>query len=92
MDDKLEILMQSSEFKEFQKKNPEYDIYKCSLTESDISTLQEEYPEYKLFPSNPKKVVAFTLISKVLMEKGYPKLKAYIDGEGKTILHIFLVK
>jgi hypothetical protein len=91
MNNNIEILKHTSKYKDFQQLNAEYDIFTRVLTRSEIDSLRKEYPEYKLFPFILNKVESITLISRVLMEKGYPKLKAYIDGETGKILHIFLV-
>ena len=85
----IDILKQSSEYEKFRKNFPDYDIITRTLTESDQFQLRKEYG---LFPYTSQEVIAVTLISRILIEKGYPKLKAYIDGEKNKIIHIFLVQ
>ena len=85
----LTILQKSPKFENFLKFNPEYDIISRTLSAVDAEKIQVEYPELKLFPESSKKVTVITLISRVLMQNGYPKVKAYIDVEKSEILHIF---
>ena len=84
------ILQKSPKFEEFMKRNPEYDIISRNLTPADMKRIQEEYPQINLFPHPHDDVIAITLISQVLMQNGYPKLKAYLDMKNKEILHIFV--
>ncbi|MHA1111113.1 MAG: hypothetical protein ACTSRE_08415 [Promethearchaeota archaeon] len=84
------ILQKSPKFEEFMKRNPEYDIISRNLTAGDMKRIQEEYPQINLFPHPYEDIIAITLISQVLMQNGYPKIKAYLDMKNKEILHMFV--
>lgn len=86
----LIILQKSPKFEEFLKRNPEYDTISRSISVVDMERIQEEYPELNLFPHPTDEVIAITIVSRILMQKGYPKLKAYIDVKKSEILHIFV--
>ena len=84
------ILQETEEFKRFVRNNPEYDMVIKNLDSKDLTRIQEEFPKLNLFPNTLNLVVAITLISRVLMQNGYPKFKAYINMEKREILHVFL--
>ncbi len=88
-EDIIAILKDTENFRLFLSNNPEFDIVSKSLNKKDISHIQEEYSELNLFPYPLEKVSAVTLVSRVLMQNGYPKLKAYIDELKKEVIHIF---
>ncbi|TFG19227.1 MAG: hypothetical protein EU530_06825 [Promethearchaeota archaeon] len=84
------ILQDSPKFGEFVKRNPEYDTIFRILSVSDMNRIQKEFPELNLFPETFEGVIVVTYISRVLMQNGYPKLKAYINIKKSEILHIFV--
>ncbi len=84
------ILQDSLKYREFLKRNPEYDTIFRKLSVSAMNRIQEEYPELNLFPETLEEVIVVTYISRVLMQNGYTKLKAYINIKKSEILHIFV--
>ena len=89
----LKILETKDEFIEFRKWNPEYDILVSELDKEDLDRIRGEYPKLQLF-SNPnlQEVIGITIISKIIQQKGYPKIKAYLDKREMKIIHIFYSK
>jgi hypothetical protein len=86
----LEILKNSPKYTHFIKKYPTFDIIDRVLSEEDIDRIRQEYPELHLFPDTTEELITITLVSRVLMENGYPKLKAYIDINNEKIVHLFI--
>ena len=86
----LEILSNSPKYTHFIKQYPEYETIKRILTEQEIDRIRQEYPKFNLFSDSVEELVAITLVSRVLMENGYPKLKAYIDKNNEKIVHLFV--
>ena len=86
------ILQDSPLFGEFLERNPDYDTITRTLSAPDLVRIQEEYLELNLFPIPIDEVIAITLVSRVIMQNGYPKLKAYIDIKKEEIMHVFVSK
>jgi len=54
-----------------------------------MQRIHHEYPQLNLFPYPINEVCSVILISKILGQNGYTKLKFYLDLKIKTILHAF---
>ena len=83
------ILEKSSKYEDFLNQNPDYDIIIREVPEEDQERIQKEYPSLDLFPHSQEHIISVTLISRVLMQNGYPKLKAYINWKKKRYIHVF---
>ena len=86
----LSILRISDKYEDFTTQNPNYDVVIRCLSTDEQVRIQKEFAALNLFPQLQKNVVAITLISQVLKQNGYPKLKAYLDMEKKKIVHLFI--
>ena len=86
----LSILRKSDKFEDFTTQNPNYDVVIRYLSTDEQNSIQKEFAAMNLFPQLQKNIVAITLVSQVLKQNGYPKLKAYLELEKKKILHLFI--
>lgn len=86
----LEILKSSPKFTQFVERHPYYDTVIRILTEQEIDGIRNEYPNLHIFQDTVDEIIAVTIVSRILMENGYPKIKAYLDRKNKRIVHFFV--
>ena len=86
----ISIIKRSEKSEKFFDQFSEYDIVIRDVSIEDQDRIQNQYPELNLFPKPQEDVIAVTLISRILMQNGYPKVKAYIDMKKKRYRHVFV--